>query len=231
MELSAIADSDQDFIYVGWGSHDGKCKSSPLAQGWKVEVGMDRHAAAVDDAKALREKPDYRTILLGLEGRQLACTCGLNKLCHGDVWVHLFHGLRRKELTPHRRVPATDQEARKAARGWSQSRVKEDVSHRQHPTAIMGHGPPIMVGHRFDRRLFADGAGLCYPGLWPPEKRLAAKGVALKLHAVRLSLVTSVEYRSPTHSSSVAIWVQVTRTAILRRNKPALVFTALPQGP
>ena len=46
------------------------------------------------------------------------------------------------------------------------------------PTQVHGRGPPIMVGHGLNRRLLADGGGLCSPGLWPPHERHAAQGVA-----------------------------------------------------
>ena len=49
------------------------------------------------------------------------------------------------------------------------------------PTQIHGRGPPIMVGHGLNRRLLADGAGLCSPGLWPPHERHAAQGVAERI--------------------------------------------------
>ena len=44
------------------------------------------------------------------------------------------------------------------------------------PTAREGEGKPVMVGHGPKQRLFVDGAGLCSPGLWPPEWRLVKHG-------------------------------------------------------
>ena len=40
----------------------------------------------------------------------------------------------------------------------------------------------MTVGHGDTRRLLADGAGLCSPGLWPPERRHPPTGLAAKLH-------------------------------------------------
>ena len=58
---------------------------------------MDRHFAAVEYAKSFRARQDWRAQLLASEGRLLSCTCATDRLCHGDVLVHLFHGLRRDE--------------------------------------------------------------------------------------------------------------------------------------
>ena len=66
---------------------------------------------------------------------------------------------------------------RKAA--VANSRTKRTTSDRITPTRICGFGEPIFVGRGEDRRLLADGAGLCSPGLWPPERRFEPKGVAL----------------------------------------------------
>ena len=38
-----------------------------------------------------------------------------------------------------------------------------------------------MVGHGTNRRLLADGAGLCSPGLWAPHVRYPAEGIADKI--------------------------------------------------
>ena len=46
-----------------------------------------------------------------------------------------------------------------------------------------GVGEPVRVGHGDRRRLLMDGAGLCSPGLWPPEQRFAAHGTAKLPHA------------------------------------------------
>lgn len=34
-----------------------------------------------------------------------------------------------------------------------------------------GRGPPLYVGRGARQREFEDGAGLCCPGRWPPERR------------------------------------------------------------
>ena len=39
-----------------------------------------------------------------------------------------------------------------------------------------------MVGHAERKRLLSDGAGLCSPGLWPPEHRFEPTGPALAIH-------------------------------------------------
>ena len=52
---------------------------------------------------------------------------------------------------------------------------------RQAPTLLAGRGPPIMVGRGDTQRLLADGAGLCSPGLWRPQRRHPPTGIALEL--------------------------------------------------
>ena len=47
---------------------------------------------------------------------------------------------------------------------------------------MLGSGEPLSVGHSDTRRLWADGAGLCSPGLWAPEQRTPAIGVAKRLN-------------------------------------------------
>ena len=51
------------------------------------------------------------------------------------------------------------------------------------PSRIHGHGLLLMVGHGETRRLLYDGAGLCSPGLWAPQDRYPATGVALLLQS------------------------------------------------
>ena len=47
---------------------------------------------------------------------------------------------------------------------------------------VMGQGEPLFIGHGDRKRLWADGAGLCSPGLWPPERRTPQVGVARRLN-------------------------------------------------
>ena len=147
---------------------------------------MDRNFAAVEFAKTIRSRADFRDLIVDLEGKQLACTCPLDRLCHGDVLVRLSHEVRKDSLQQGFRRPVSDKEAREEAKrqsdAWAQPRVKRDVLNRREPTRVMGVVPPIMVGHGPNQRLFSDGAGLCSPGLWPPERRLPATGIESLLH-------------------------------------------------
>ena len=59
--------------------------------------------------------------------------------------------------------------------------MKAALQGRQVPTRIAGYGEPSTVGRGATQRLFADGGGLCPPGLWPPERRFPTEGLALKL--------------------------------------------------
>ena len=63
-----------------------------------------------------------------------------------------------------------------------QPRMSEAAHGRQRPTRQAGIGEPLTVGHGDTRRLLAYGAGLCSPGLWPPERRHPPAGLAAKLH-------------------------------------------------
>ena len=48
---------------------------------------------------------------------------------------------------------------------------EEEVPRPKRGTGCWGHGPPLTVYTNGRPRPFADGAGLCSPGRWPPEKR------------------------------------------------------------
>ena len=56
------------------------------------------------------------------------------------------------------------------------------MDQRQRPTQIHGVGEPICVGHAERRRLLSDGAGLCSPGLRPPERRFMPTAIASQIH-------------------------------------------------
>ena len=60
---------------------------------WQVGEGMGRHFVAVKCAKSSQVRADSRRQLLALEGIRLACSYGLDRLCDGDVLMHLFHAL------------------------------------------------------------------------------------------------------------------------------------------
>ena len=107
---------------------------------------MDRNFAAVEFAKTIRARADFRDLIVDLEGRQLACTCTLNRRCHGDVLVRLFHEVRKDSLLQGVRKPVSDKEAWEEAKrqsdSWAQPRAKRDVLNRREPTRVMGVGPP-----------------------------------------------------------------------------------------
>ena len=122
-----------------------------------------------------RRSPDLLQKLVGLEGKTLACECPPNRRRHGDVLVGLFAAQKAAAASVGVGSAPSDQAARQAAAvrraAVRVSRVKLSIQARQKPTREAGIGPPIFVGHGESRRLLADGAGLCSPGLWPPERR------------------------------------------------------------
>lgn len=63
----------------------------PRHSGNPYKVGRDGTRAEVVAAyeRYLREQPDQMAQLPGLRGRRLACYCGLDEPCHGDVLAQL----------------------------------------------------------------------------------------------------------------------------------------------
>ena len=54
-------------LYIGHAAAGSRLKGSWLAEDWRVGEGMDRHFAAVEYAKAFKERADCRKQLLALE--------------------------------------------------------------------------------------------------------------------------------------------------------------------
>ena len=132
----------------------------------------------------LRASPAWEEELLKLEGLQVASASVELRGEHLDLISKEFRNLRQRKVETG--TPGRDEElraaARKQAEGWKMPRVSRSVADRRAPTRIMGMGDPIMIGHGDKRRLFADGAGLCSPGLWEPHQRNPPAGIALRLH-------------------------------------------------
>ena len=110
----------------------------------------------------------------------------LGRLCHADVLAGMFREPKGRQLADRNCLLPSDDSAKLAAlaqrQAWKLSRMSAKNQSRQDPTARHGHGEPLRVGHGDQRRLLMDGAGLCSPGLWPPEQRFPATGVAKLMH-------------------------------------------------
>ena len=131
--------------------------------------------------KALGPAPDLES----LEGLRLVCHCTPSQLCHVDVLIRLFEKRRAELLGALAAPPASDTDALAQASsrraGLLVPRMGKATLARQTPTLQAGLGAPIMVGRGDTRRLLADGAGLCSPGLWPPHRRHPPTGIAHEL--------------------------------------------------
>ena len=135
------------------------------------------------------------------------CRCTASQRCHGDVMIKVFNSLKASSLASASLPPPTDEEAREAAEAKKalakQDRVGQATRARQKPTKIGGAGEPIMIGHGDTRRLLADGAGLCSPGLWPPAKRFKPTGVAKQIHDALIYELDRFESALPAGLGSV----------------------------
>ena len=148
--------------------------------------------------------------LPGLEGLRLMCRCTASQRCHGDIMIKSVNALKARSLASKSAPPPTDDEAREAAETKKalakQDRVGQATRARQKPTKIGGAGEPIMIGHGDTRRLLADGAGLCSPGLWPPAKRFEPTCVAKQIHDALIYELDRFETALPAGLGSVC-WV------------------------
>ena len=106
-------------LFIGHAGASSSLTPHPSALDWKVGEGMDWNFAAVEFAKTVRARADFRDLIVDLEGKQLACTCPLDRLCHGDVLVRLFHEVRKGSLQQGGRRPVSGKEAREEAKRQS----------------------------------------------------------------------------------------------------------------
>ena len=161
-----------------------------VASGWAHILhkgpGLSRKQSLELYERDLLANAELMACLPGLEGLKLMCRCTPSQRCHGDVMIQVFNSLKSSSLASASAPPPTDTEAREAADAKKalakQDRVGQVTRARQKPTKVGGAGEPIMIGHGDTRRLLADSAGLCSPGLWPPAKRFKPTGVAKQIH-------------------------------------------------
>ena len=166
--------------------------AAALLQGWSSdEVGPGRARLSARRAlesyeRDLRKSPGLVQKLVSLEGRKLACECLPSRRCHGDILVELLSAQKAAAASVGFRSAPSDHAAKQAAAirraAVKTPRVRLSIQAVQKPTRDAGLWQLVYVGHDDSRRLVADGAGLCSPGLWSPKRRRPPVGVAAQLH-------------------------------------------------
>ena len=173
-------------LYIGVGSRAEVLKRSSWAAPLQSGPGLNRRQAIELYERTVVAGPALLLRLWELDGATLLCHCAPDQRCHGDVLIRLFKGLKVSAQVGSGFPPPSDAQVSAAAAlkkaSVKQSRVSAAIAARQRPTRICGTGDPIYIGSGDRKRLLADGAGLCSPGLWPPERRHPLKGVAPLLH-------------------------------------------------
>ena len=144
--------------------------------------GASRESVCRDYGKLVCDSEEMLEQLSELDGRRLACHCRLDQECHADILIEIFDDYRSALIQELAASPVSGEQALAEAERQRQlvgerARSKK-LEGRMAPTRILGCGPPLLVKRGPHQRLFCDGAGLCSPGLWPPEMRYHYQGPA-----------------------------------------------------
>ena len=179
-------------IYIG---RRGRARTLPSSV-WGLPYTAERPGGRAEALALYRRRlatdPELRAALPALEGRRLACLCDPTQLCHGDLIIDEFRKLQAARCTAHTLAPPTDTAALAEASRRREAKpvpMARKLQGRQSPTRQAGVGSPVYVGRGARRRLFADGGGLCSPGLWHPDARLEPNNAGIQL---REALVRSL---------------------------------------
>ena len=161
--------------YIGRGSPQHSISPSIWGNPFKISPTCSRAEVVKSFAKHLSDSQELRAQIPTLEGKRIMCHCRLDEQCHGDSIIEEFAAQAKAALQQHLRPPLSDNQLRANAKARkAEAALKQTPSKKIRPQAATvqaGVGNPIFVKSRGSHRLLYDGAGLCSPGLWPPERR------------------------------------------------------------
>ena len=142
---------------------------------YRVHGSEDRQAVVDAYEKDLRLDVTRRRHLGSLSGKGLVCHCASDQPCHIDSIVKVYKEFF--EVPPEEKVVDPYEKLREELAEKDTS--DEDEQGRIRPkkgSGVLGGGAPIHYFTGGKKKWFEDGAGLCSPGRWHPEKRGLVSG-------------------------------------------------------
>ena len=165
IKVSKEALADPAFVYIGRGCSRYGLGPSVWGNPFKPSGKYDKKRALKAYKALLTKSPGLLKELEMLGGKMLACHCGSEEECHGDIIIEEYMNRFIPEFDGE--PPTAEEALDRAADRKRQAGLEEPIA----PTKICGVGSPLYVGSGPRRRLLADGGGLCSRGLWRPESR------------------------------------------------------------